>query len=166
MTSIPLYQQLLNAKSKLSHIQQSGIESIFTIHVSQASSSSKIYDEISDLKHAIEDIHKQMNEELAAITELLERGGQQALIQEDEESKNSSHNMETLLFEEILLQMNNQMSLETSIFDSLRSDAYSGEKTQDLSKTFMACMEYPPYLNIDEIKLLISLKTNTADSER
>ena len=159
MESIPLFQELLNAKSKLSHIQQNGIESILAIDVSQAPSFTTVYDEISDLKQAIRDVHKQMNVELASITELSDRGRNSASTQQVEGRNDSYHDIESLFLQSILKQTKNQTLLEMSIFDSLRSHVFGGEKNQDLSITFMACMEYPPYLNTDEIKLLVSLKT-------
>ena len=165
MTCMPLFQDLLNAKSKLSYVQQKGGGSIFTTSASLAPKATKIYDEISDITNAIESIHGQMKEELTSIAELLMgEKWEYALMQQEHEIKRSSQHFEFSLFQNLLGPINDQTLLESSILDSLRSNIYSGEKDQDLSTTFIACMEYPPYLSRDEIRLLIGL--NTKDEEQ
>ena len=159
MASIQLFQELLNLKSKLSHVQQSSIDSIFSTPISHTCIASQIYDEVFDLTKAIEDIHRQMEEELVTITELQDQRRRTMSIQQDEID---SCPLEPSLIQKLLKQAKDETRLELSILDYLQSNYHSDH---DQAITFMACLEYPPYLNKNDMKSLIELNMTASNKE-
>lgn len=144
--AIPLFQDLVNAKNMISHVKQNK-----TAHLGLMASSNKIsmqvYDEISDVALALDEVQHKMLEVLSTIENI-----QSNLI------LHQAIPVEESFLVELLEQLRNQTSLEVTMLSRIRELRYGGEKDQDLSVTLMACLTYPPYFRKDDLKQILELK--------
>lgn len=147
--SIALFQDLVNAKNKLSHIKQQKLVSLGFM-TSSSKVSLQVYDEISDLIRALDEVQNSMIVEVATITNM-----QGCLAS----SFPCDWPVDESFLVELLQQVKNQTALEASILNRLRNLTHGGEKDQDLSITLMACLTYPPYLRKSDMRLLLDLDT-------
>lgn len=195
--SIPLFQDLVNLKNKVTYVHQMKLDSVLGgISSSSTKVSMQIYDEISDVISSIDEMQSSMQIELEKIQSMmmtqlsssssssssrsrssrrydagLREGKEDQKDDEIGSSGSSTRNddpsnpikeefpVDEAVLEGILSQCKSQLSLEITLFQRLRDSKHGGEKDQDLSVTILACLNYPSYLKIDDLKLLIDFKS-------
>ena len=168
--SIPLFQDLVNLRNKATHLQQSKLNQAVGVPSSSTRISVQVYDEISDVVNALEEIHRGMERELEKISAIQKVGtGSAQTFPASANSKdrdveggyreNVHFPVKFTVLDEMLAQLRDQTSLEDTLLARLRDHTHGGEKDQDLSVTIMACLTYPSYLRKDSLKLLLDFKS-------
>ena len=143
--SIKLFGDLLNARSKASHVRQTSITAL-GLTISSNRISTQVFDEISDLINALEEVQRKMNDELEKITAIQLQHKEILPIAEDS-------------LADTLQQLQQQSHLESTLRRRLVENAYTftAALDHDLSVTMMACFTNPPYLRKDDIGLIVEL---------
>lgn len=141
--SIKLFEDLLNARSKASHVRQTSITAL-GLTMSSNRISTQVFDEISDLINSLEEVQRKMNDELEKITAIQLQHKEVLPIAEDS-------------LTDTLQQLQQQSHLESMLRRRLVENAYTftAALDHDLSVTMMACFTIPPYLRKDDIGLIV-----------
>ena len=148
--SIPLFQELVNAKNKLSYVKQNKVTLVGVLTTSKKISS-QIFDEIFEIIGSLDEVHGKMLLEMRAIETI--QAELEVIALPVEES----------CLVEVLEKLKKQTSLEITLLNRLRELGHGGDKDQDLSITIMACLTYPPYSGKDDINQLLEIQVSSFD---
>ena len=143
--SIELFENIINTKSKLSHINQGQI-GLTGILFSSSKISCQIYEDILDSSNSLKEIQESMIKELDLISNL----------QSSDNEFFQTYSIEEEFLASLLEQIRQQTSFEIVLANNIIGDNNLYSKDQDLSITIIACLLYPPYFSKDDLNLLLT----------
>jgi hypothetical protein len=141
--SVKLFEDLINARNKASHVRQSSLSAL-GLTTSSSRISLQVFDEVSNLMNSLEEVQRKMSEELEKIKEI-------------QQGEKSSLPIDESYLQELLQQLQQQSSLEETLRRRLSENVFSASLDHDMAVTMMACLSYPPYFKRDDVRMLIEL---------
>jgi hypothetical protein len=136
--SLKLFEDIFNARGKLSHCQQKQILPL-KLAISSHPTSLQIFDEISQLFVTLYDIQNRMHQELEKISAL--QSEYRSLLPFDD-----------AYLEVILESLQQETALEITLSRRISGSATAQSGDHDISITIMACLTYPPYFRKDDVQ--------------